>query len=356
MHGRSTLESIAFKSTAQRHRASSYDPTGGNTDSWKLPEGQEVTLLDVAGPGAIKHIWFTIWGGQKREFRNIILRIYWDHAPTPAVASPIGDFFGIGLNLSRNFASIPIARSPQGGGSMNCFWTMPFKTHAKVTLTNETGVAAGVYFYIDYELHPKWNEDALYFHAKYRQEYTKGVPVTENLNGTTLDRAIQGGGTNLDGKDNYLFIETQGKGQFVGIVYSVVNLTPIKHKWPGEGDDFFFIDGEPKPRLLGTGTEDFFCCAWCPHQVYDSPYFGIVFDGGRKFTAVSYYRFFLEDPIYFEKSLIGSIEHGHANRRSDYFSTVAFWYLDSPTNNFGDLVTATARMPPPFKPAATSWK
>ncbi len=32
--------------------------------------------------------------------------------------------------------------------------------------------------------------------------------------------------------------------------------------WYGEGDDFFFIDGETEPSLRGTGTEDYFCDAW----------------------------------------------------------------------------------------------
>ena len=38
------------------------------------------------------------------------------------------------------------------------------------------------------------------------------------------------------------------------------------------------------------------------------------------------YRFFISDPIYFEKSLKGTIEHGHNNNLTLDISSVAYWY------------------------------
>ena len=62
----------------------------------------------------------------------------------------------------------------------------------------------------------------------------------------------------------------RGRGHYVGTVQSVVS---VSDGWYGEGDDFFYIDGEKEPSLRGTGTEDYFCDGWgfCPQ---DGPYYG----------------------------------------------------------------------------------
>ncbi|MFD1906491.1 DUF2961 domain-containing protein [Paenibacillus rhizoplanae] len=83
---------------------------------------------------------------------------------------------------------------------------------------------------------------------------------------------------NLTGDDNYVLMDAVGEGHYVGCNLSIDHLNPMPgFSWPGEGDDMFFIDGEPwPPRLHGTGTEDYFCAAWgYPSGKYDSPYHGI---------------------------------------------------------------------------------
>src|SRR5204862_3843397 len=66
---------------------------------WKLspcitvPGSSTVTLADIAGPGAIQQIWCTV---HPKYWRALILRIYWDGAPTPSVEVPLGDFFRMG--------------------------------------------------------------------------------------------------------------------------------------------------------------------------------------------------------------------------------------------------------------------
>jgi len=114
-----------------------------------------------------------------------------------------------------------------------------------------------------------------------------------------------------------------------------------------------WIDDDDKPTMVGTGTEDIFCTSWSPSESYDSPYIGIVFDGGLEYSGLSYYRWFIEDPITFEKRIKFTIEHGHANRRSPYISTVAYWYMDKPTNDFGNISNPKDRYPPPFEEIAT---
>ena len=100
--------------------------------------------------------------------------------------------------------------------------------------------------------------------------------------------------------------------------------------WYGEGDDMFFIDGEEKASLLGTGTEDFFNTAWCPKQPFSHPYFGYprVNNDLGWLGRTHVYRFFISDPIFFDKSLKGTIEHGHNNNLTLDMATVSYWYQD----------------------------
>jgi hypothetical protein len=127
-------------------------------------------------------------------------------------------------------------------------------------------------------------------------------------------------------------------------------LTPeLSHRndnlWPGEGDDYIEID-DKEIILYGTGTEDYFCTAWSPTQFYCSPYYGITLPGGLNYSGkLSYYRFHIEDPIYFHKNIKVKIEHGHANQRSDDFSSTAYWYQLEPHKKFKPLLPLNERLP-----------
>ena len=106
-------------------RVSSYDRTGGNKDSLTIKPGETAVLADLKGPGAIHHIWVTI-AAEAFYGRKIVLRMYWDGEAAPSVEAPIGDFFGVGHGLNRNFASLPIACTSEGR-ARNCYWYMPFR-------------------------------------------------------------------------------------------------------------------------------------------------------------------------------------------------------------------------------------
>nr|WP_284731556.1 DUF2961 domain-containing protein [Mesorhizobium sp. dw_380] len=100
------------------------------------------------------------------------------------------------------------------------------------------------------------------------------------------------------------------------------------------------------PTLHGTGTEDYFNTAWCPTQDYSAPYHGIIAAGGPNWTEpVTLYRWHIEDPVIFHKRIRVSIEHGHANRRADDISSVAFWYQAEPHKPFAPLPPAAKRVP-----------
>ena len=59
----------------------------------------------------------------------------------------------------------------------------------------------------------------------------------------------------------------------------------------------------------------------------------------------SLYRFHLDSPITFTKSLRATIEHGHANVRSDNYFSVAYWYQGEPHAAFPALPSLEHRIP-----------
>jgi len=322
-------------------RASSYDRSGGNADYREIAAGGMLTLLDESGPGFISHIWITIASDDPRHLKALVLRMYWDGEATPSVETPVGDFFGLGLGDYFLYQSIPLAVG--GDKALNCFFPMPFQRHARITVTNEgSQKVQAFYFNIDYRAYSKpLAADTLYFHAQYRQAApakgwtnqwkTNGDPLTENKK-------------NLNGEGNYVWMEATGRGHFVGVTMSVLQ---NQDEWWGEGDDMFFVDGEATPSINGTGSEDYFLGAWdfgnhsFAYGLFGAPVKGNEQAGGRS----SVYRFHLDSPITFTKSLRATIEHGHANHRSDDYYSVAYWYQTEPHASFPSLPSLEERIP-----------
>ncbi len=116
--------------------------TGSNAardlgQGWKVspcinvPPQATVTLAEIDGPGAIQHIWMTV---HPQHWRRLILRMYWDGEDTPSVEVPLGDFFCNGWCERCNVSSLAVAVNPAGG--FNCYWEMPFRKQARITLEN----------------------------------------------------------------------------------------------------------------------------------------------------------------------------------------------------------------------------
>jgi hypothetical protein len=311
-------------------RSSSYDRTGGNEDYRELAPGGTLTLLDADGPGEVTHVWMTIASREMFHLKKLVLRMYWDGETTPSVETPVGDFFGLGLGDYFLYQSAPLAVGADK--ALNSFFPMPFQKHARITVTNEGKDKVDAYYFnIDYRAysHPL-AADALYFHAQYRQ----CAPCT----------AIQGNAKNLTGEDNYIWVKAQGRGHFAGVTMSV--LENADHWW-GEGDDMFFVDGEKLPSINGTGTEDYFLGAWdFGGKPFAYPLFGAPQVGPeRAGSRWSVYRFHLDSPITFTKSLRATIEHGHANDRADNYFSVAYWYQTEPHEAFPGLPPVEDRLP-----------
>lgn len=351
----SSLRDLPRLRNSRRKRASSWDRSGGNDDRLTIEPGETATLAELGGAGCINHIWITIANEHMsrtpatREpdfLRKILLKIYWDGEDIPSVLVPIGDFFGVGHARTTNFVSAPLQMSPEDGKSFNCFFHMPFASGARVEAVSELEhEKIFFYYYVDYEEFDELEDGLGRFHAQWRREN----PCDGFEQGDQSNVEFQFGGQNIGGEDNYTILEAEGRGHYVGCVLNVHNLRETNQwNWYGEGDDMIFIDGEEwPPSLHGTGTEDYFNTAWCPQQEYSSPHHGITLGGSDNWSGqISLYRFHVEDPVTFERSIRVTIEHGHANKRSDDYSTVAYWYQSEPHKPFS-ILPVEQRIPRP---------
>ena len=340
--GMTSLGNLAeLRSGVRSKRWSSYDKTGGNADFWIVPAGETLVLGEMKGPGCIRHIWMTT-RQDDNNLRRLVLRIYWDGEITPSVLCPLGDFFGLGHAMATYFESLPLQVSYLG---LNCWFPMPYFEGAKITITNDSNSDSFLYFYVDYQEWDKPPQDMGRFHACWRRKLVikRDERVGHNARGQTQR-------LNTTGDENYVILDVQGKGHYVGCFLHIDTNEP---GWWGEGDDMFFVDGEPwPPSLHGTGTEDYFCGAWNYNKLfrpYCTPYYGYYFKGNSDYTGKhSQYRFHIEDPVYFERSLRFSIEHGHANDRQGDWSSMAYWYQTGRRQPLPEIELFEQRIPYSF--------
>jgi Protein of unknown function (DUF2961) len=306
----------------QRYRTlkvTSFDRTGGNEDWWTVDPGVEREIFAAHGPGAISHLWFT-----GVPFKDAVLRAYWDGNSRPSIEVPIGDFFGLNLGEFAMYHSTFLACSP--GSSLNSYFTMPYRTGARLTVTNEGSTRIEhLYFQVDAVELDRVPDETLYFHAQYRQATPT---VAQHLPGEK----------NLDGAQNYVFCETHGRGHLMGVTLGVVSAAP---GWMGEGDDMTFIDDPSRPATNGTGLEDYFNGSWGFTRSFAFEACGVPF---LKEGQSCSYRFHTDSPIAFTRYLKHTIEHGAANDRADYYYSVAYWYQDKPAMDFPALPSLADRM------------
>lgn len=250
-----------------------------------LKAGTSKTLLDVEGSGMITRMWFTSIDRSPEMLRGLKLEMFWDGAKTPAVSVPLADFFG--ANLAKPVAFEGALFSNPEGRSFNCFAPMPFRTSAKVAITNESGKDLGfLFFNIDYLLDVEHADDMLYFHASWRRERPTSV-----------------------GRDFEILPRVHGAGRFLGCHLGII-LNKDNPGWWGEGEVKMFVDGDSDhPTLAGTGTEDYIGTAW-GQGLYSHQYQGCLLSDDE---LVSFYRYHVADPIYFNDDIRVTIQQigGH---------------------------------------------
>ncbi|MDR2650028.1 MAG: DUF2961 domain-containing protein [Clostridiales bacterium] len=280
------------------------------------------TIMDADGPGRITHIWIT---ADAKRFRDLIIRMYWDGEENPSVESPLGDFFCCGWSEALRITAIPINVNPTGG--LNCYFPMPFRKHAKITVENRLHEDFSGFFYAVSMEENAVCDDELYFHAK----FARTNPVAYG--------------------DDYVIIDgIKGGGHYIG---TQMAWQQNNSGWWGEGEVKAFIDGDGEyPSYCGTGTEDYFGGAWCFNGSFSAPFLGYqdisaLGSGPRQINERgnrhSMYRFHIPDPIRFKSDFrmtiqaIGWRSEGRYLPLQDDIASVAYWYQTEPHTAFKKL-------------------
>ncbi len=280
----------------------------------RVNTGQTAVLMDVKGPGIIQHMWLVENIHGENMDRGMVIRMYWDGEETPSVECPALEFFAVGHGRVGQVNSLPVTVNARN--ALSCFWPMPFRKRARITLTNEgSGDNVLVAYQITY-METKVPKLAGSFHAQYRQAKT----------------ADQNPYVILDG--------VKGQGRYVGTFLAWTQMEP---GWFGEGEVKFYMDGDDKfPTICGTGTEDYFLASFGFPAVYSTAYSGSVLPANENAAPPqkwSVYRWHIQDPVNFEKDLkvtIQALGWGPKYRllKKDMISTVAYWYQAEPHASF----------------------
>ncbi|GJG86254.1 hypothetical protein tb265_14350 [Gemmatimonadetes bacterium T265] len=337
-----------------------------------LPAFKSLVLADVQGAGTIRRVWITVNNRAPEMLRGVRIEMFWDGATTPAVSAPLGDFFGVGLGQMVPFESALFA-SPEGR-SFESYVPMPFRTRARVVLTNDTGSdLQNVYYDVDYTRVAAQPPGALYFHAYWHRERPTRL-----------------------GEDFRVLPRVTGRGRFLGMNVGVRPDPSYGMTWWGEGAVKMYLDGDrDAATLVGTGSEDYIGSGW-GQGVYANRYQGSLIANDRE-RRWAFYRYHVPDPIYFARDCevvlqqIGSASRAEVLRmqaagvrlrpltidqgsrasfhslnaagapvpltnpglptqggvtfyRADDVSAVAYFYLDRPENGLPPLVGTDARL------------
>jgi hypothetical protein len=343
------LDGLYLLKDTKTLRVSSYDTTGRNKDWIAIAPGETTTLFDVTGTGVIRRFYMAPLAADRMRYRKLVLRMYWDGEQDPSVEVPLGDFFGAGLGTLRYIHSriVDINKGPRGGdfdGMVNYF-PMPFQKSARITLENDGKVPGFMLWYhIDYEQLPPGAlpANAGTLHAQWRRVAKASVRDGIPKNTTSGADSIK----NLTGKDNFLMLDAEGEGSYVGLFLIVDN---IVGGWYGEGDDMIFVDGAKwPPTFSGTGHEEVFSAGCCPDEEFWGEYTGFYLIenlNGNYGGKNQMYKFYVNDPVRFQKSIRVTLEHGHANNFANDYTSTAFWYQKEPHKAFPALPSAQERLP-----------
>ena len=217
----------------------------------ELPAGDVVTTRGTVLAGAARELELPVGAHALTGFelrvpevvrdparlRSTVLAFTFDGEET--VWCPLGDFF---CSADELHPFDTWTRTARADGTFVCRWTMPWKERATLRVLN---LAAPP---IDVELAAAtrpwtWDERSMHFHARWRpDDVVPGTPCSD-----------------------WEFAAIEGRGVFVGDVFSVLN---VQGSWWGEGDEKQYVDDDWArgfPSHFGTGTEDYY--GWAGGEV-----------------------------------------------------------------------------------------
>lgn len=265
----------------------------------KIPQGEEVLLAELQGPGKVTYFYVTDDSGG-RFYRGLVLKVFWDDENEPSIHVPLADFFGAigGKTIDYQSALMQINHY-----CYMCCLPMPFSRQARFVLANDgdKDYLQSVAYGIDYERAQQFAGEKSRLHCRWHRS------------NPTLN-AI------------HPILDVQGRGHYVG---NFLQVHSRYHGWWGEGDTIFHIDG--KTTTHTPGTEDEYGSCWGFEHTYsylNSGYLLMEKEDHRM------YRWYLPNPVRFQLSFKVEIQNqrydnAQAPSRDDYTS-VAFWYQEEP--------------------------
>ena len=278
--------------------------------------GKRVTIGEVKGCGFITQFWLTFpgWFWQhwntkavvnQSILKTLILRIYWEGEDRPAVETPVGDFFGAGLCEVSSFASRYFGTS---SGGFFCKWPMPFLRGFRIELENlDAEIDTDVFCNVLYQLAADLPAGSAYFHAQFNTGHNEGpAPVG--------------------------IAEAKGRGHYAGCLLYMQGRDKNYLSFL-EAPEYVYLDDDwDKPRIVGTGLEDYFLGGWYFREgPFIGPYHGVPVKDTLR-ASVAMYRVHEVDAIHFKQRLRFTFANPWAPERLAPFcySSTAFLYLDSP--------------------------
>lgn len=316
--------------------------------SVQIPPGETYTVAEVEGAGTIVRIWMTIMqpipGAVENFNQALVLRFYWDGESTPSVEAPFGAFFGVPWGAYTHYVAEPLSCT---SGGYNCRFPMPFREGCRIEVTNEGGTTCPALFFQVEVLQQDELPAPLRFHAQWRRENPTqyGTP--------------------------YRVLDAEGEGHFAGMHLWMQNAerwfnpqamiarawetgSPVSALFPQavgmgmlEGWESIRVDGEPEPSIPGTGNEDYFNSGfYFSKGAYSAPQWGCTVRSYLTSRCAAY-RFHIDDPIPFRRSIVVDMDHGYTNQVKTDYSSVAYWYQTEPHASFPALPPLAARLPTP---------
>ena len=275
-----------------------------------LGPGEAADALQFEGPGALERLELKVAAPDRdRALRQTVLHISFDAYPWGQVRSPLGDFFGAAPGVNP-YQSLPFTVRREG--TMISRFVMPYERSARIRLENlgdQTVTVTGSARPTAY----RWDaERSMHFRARWRVDH---------------DLVADAGA----GVQDIPFLLAHGRGVYVGTTSIMLNPTPIPTPgggWWGEGDEKVFVDGDRRPSLFGTGSEDYYNYSWSSPDVFWFPYCGQARnDGPGNRGFVANYRWHILDPLPFEERVAFYMELYHHERTPGFsYARIGYHY------------------------------
>ena len=303
---------IARLQSATTHQTTTFD--GGVEKTVAVARGETIEIARADGSGFIAQLWLTFpgwfwrnWDPEKENdpsiLKTLILRIYWDGEENPAVAAPVGDFFGVGLCETANFAGHYFGMS--SGGFFCCF-PMPFRSGFRIEVENrDARIDTAVYANVLYQISEQHGVDDGYFHAHF----------------TTGENA---------GPEPLCIADVQARGHYAGCTLS---MQALRRSYLGflEAPEHVYVDDDwDLPRFVGSGLEDYFLGGWYFRDgEFCGPLHGLPVKDALNST-VAMYRVHEADAVHFRRRFRMQFVNPFRPKQGPFrYSSVAFFYLDS---------------------------